>query len=108
MKTILKLEEAAMMFAGIYFLYLHNLGLAVWVWVLLFFAPDVGMLGYAVNKSWGAVIYNVFHHKGLAVALGFIGYFIGNEVLIAVGALLFAHSSFDRMLGKPGFFVFWS
>jgi hypothetical protein len=99
MKTILKFEEAAMMLVGMYFLYVYNLSLPVWVWVLLFFAPDIGMLGYLVNNRVGAISYNIFHHKGLALAVGFIGYFMGNEVLIAVGALLFAHSSFDRMLG---------
>jgi len=99
MKTILKLEEAAMAFAGIYFIYLHNLGLPVWAWVLLFFSPDIGMVGYAVNNKVGAVSYNLFHHKAVAIALAFAGYFMLNEVFVAIGALLFAHSSFDRMLG---------
>jgi hypothetical protein len=99
MKTVLKLEELAMTFAGIYFLYLYNLGLPWWAWVLLFFAPDIGMLGYLVNNKVGAISYNIFHHKGVALALAFAGYFIGNEVLLAIGVLLFAHSSFDRMMG---------
>lgn len=99
MKTVLKLEEAAMTVAGIYFLYLYDLGLPVWAWVLLFFAPDIGMLGYLVNDKFGAICYNIFHHKGVALALAFTGFFIGNEVLLSMGALLFAHSSFDRMFG---------
>ena len=57
------------------------------------------MIGYFVNNKVGAISYNIFHHKGLALALAFAGFFIGNEVLLAVGVLLFAHSSFDRMLG---------
>ena len=88
-----------MTFAGIYFIYLYNLGLPVWAWAILFFAPDIGMTGYLVNNKIGAVSYNLFHHKGVALAVGFIGYFLLNDVLVAVGALLFAHSSFDRMLG---------
>jgi hypothetical protein len=99
MKTALKLEEAAMAFAGIYFLYLYDLGLPAWAWVLLFFAPDLGMIGYVINNKAGAITYNFLHHKALALGLALIGYFMNNEVLIATGALLFAHSSFDRMLG---------
>lgn len=88
-----------MAFTGIYFLSQHDLGLSLWVWVLLFFSPDISMLGYVVNNKVGAISYNIFHHKGVAIALAFAGFFVGNEVLLAVGALLFAHSSFDRMLG---------
>ena|ERR1700750_102117 len=99
MKIILQLEEAAMTFAGIYFLYLYNSGLPVWAWVLLFFSPDISMIGYAFNHKVGAVAYNFFHHKAVALVVAFAGYFMNNEVLISIGALLFAHSSFDRVWG---------
>ncbi len=84
---------------AIYFLTIYNLGLSVWIWIFLFFTPDIGMLGYLVNTKVGAVIYNLFHHKGIALALAMIGYFMHNDILTAIGILLFAHSSFDRMLG---------
>jgi hypothetical protein len=99
MKTILKLEEVAMTLAAIYFLSQHSLGLPVWAWILLFFSPDIGMLGYLINNKLGAICYNIFHHKGVAIGLAFTGYFIGNEVLLSAGILLFAHSSFDRIMG---------
>jgi hypothetical protein len=99
MKTTLRLEELAMTLAGIYFLSLHHLGLSVWLWVLLFFSPDIGMFGYLVNNRVGAAVYNIFHHKGLALALAFGGYFQNNEVLLAIGVLLFSHASFDRIFG---------
>ena len=99
MKTVLILEELAMAFAGIYFLTWHHLGLPVWAWILLFFSPDVSMLGYLVNNKVGAISYNIFHHKGLALALAFTGFFTGNEVLLSIGILLFAHASFDRIFG---------
>ena len=99
MKTVLQLEEVAMAAAGIYFLHLHDLGLSTWIWVLLFFSPDIGMAGYLVSSSIGAITYNVFHHKGLALVIAFIGHFFGNEILLAIGILLFAHSSFDRVFG---------
>lgn len=99
MKTILKLEEVVMTIFAIYFLSIYNLGISIWLWILLFFAPDIGMLGYIVNTKFGAIIYNIFHHKGIAIALAAIGYFLHNDVLVAIGILLFAHSSFDRTLG---------
>src|SRR5690349_14458082 len=99
MKILLQLEELAMALAAIYFLHLHNLGLSVWIWIPLFFAPDIGMIGYLFSNSVGAISYNLFHHKGLALFIAFFGYFLSNEILLAVGILLFAHSSFDRVLG---------
>lgn len=99
MKIILKLEEAAMAAVAIYFLGLYDLGLSVWVWCLLFFTPDIGMLGYLVNTKTGAAMYNIFHHKGIALAIAAFGYYLQTEVLIAAGILLFAHASFDRIWG---------
>lgn len=99
MKQTLRLEEMAMTALGIYLLKFYNLGLPIWAWCLLFFAPDISMLGYLAGPKAGAITYNIFHHKGIAIALIGIGYFLQIEVLIAIGILLFAHSSFDRVMG---------
>ena len=99
MKALLKLEEAAMTLIAIYFLYQHSLGLTVWIWILLFFSPDISMLGYLVNARTGAFIYNFFHHKGIAILLTAAGYYFKLEVLLSIGILLFAHASFDRIWG---------
>lgn len=99
MKLTLKLEELAMTAIAIYFLNQHDLGLPIWLWFILFFAPDTSMLGYLINTRIGAITYNVFHHKGIAIALVALGVFMSNEILISIGILLFAHSSFDRIWG---------
>lgn len=99
MKTIIKIEEAAITAVSIYFLSRYNLGLPVWAWLLLFFSPDISMLGYLVNTRTGAYTYNLFHQRGLALALIALGLLMANNTLIATGILLFAHSSFDRMMG---------
>lgn len=99
MKTTLKLEEAAMTIVALYFLSLPSLGLSGWVWALLFFAPDISMLGYAANTKIGTLCYNIFHQKGVAIVLAAVGYFFELEVLLSVGILLFAHASFDRIWG---------
>jgi hypothetical protein len=99
MKTVLKLEEAAMTAVALYFLTLHSLGLSAWLWALLFFAPDISMVGYLVHKRVGAFTYNLFHHKGVALLLAAMGFFMHNEVMLSIGVLLFAHASFDRIWG---------
>lgn len=97
MKFILKLEELAMLLFGIWAFSL--LELSWWWFIGLFFVPDIGMLGYLVNNKWGAFFYNLFHHKGLAIAIGLIGYYLKLQELEVAGIILFAHSSFDRLLG---------
>ena len=99
MKNILRAEETAMAALGIYFLTIHNLHLSVWIWLLLFFSPDISMLGYLVNAKVGAISYNIFHYKTIAIALVGMGFFMKIEVVMVIGILLFAHSSFDRMMG---------
>jgi hypothetical protein len=97
MKSILRLEEAAMFVLAIY---LNTLlpfpGWYFWAW---FLAPDAGFIGYALNPRVGAVTYNLLHHKGVAIALYIGGLYFSMPVLQLAGLVLFGHSSFDRMLG---------
>ena len=99
MKAILKIEEAAMTCIAIYFLSIYSLGLPVWLWVILFFSPDIGMLGYLINTKIGAILYNLLHHKALAILIAITGYYLHKDVLVATGTLLFSHASFDRIWG---------
>jgi hypothetical protein len=99
MKYSLRLEEAALTAAAIWLLSQHHLGLSLWLWIPLFFAPDIGMIGYLHNPRTGALTYNLFHHKGIAIAVAATGYFLQHEILLAAGLLLFAHACFDRILG---------
>jgi hypothetical protein len=99
MDFTIKIEEAAITAVAIYFLTKFNLGLSVWMWVLLFFSPDLSMLGYLLNSRIGAFTYNLFHHRGIALALVAAGFLVQLDILMTSGLLLAAHSSFDRMLG---------
>lgn len=97
MKTTIRLEEAGMLALAIY---LNSfLSYPVWLFWAFFLAPDIGMLGYAVNTRFGALLYNAFHHKGLGLALYIIGNVCTLEPLQFIGLLLFGHSAFDRLLG---------
>ncbi len=97
MKTTLKLEELAMLLLGIYvfgFLYFE------WWWFLvLFLAPDLGMIGYAFGNRAGAFLYNLFHHKGVAIMVYLAGFFFLVPVLQLIGVIMFSHAAFDRLLG---------
>ncbi|WP_345949683.1 DUF4260 domain-containing protein [Mucilaginibacter sp. PAMB04274] len=99
MDFTIRFEEAAITAVAIYLLSKYNLGLPVWLWVLLFFSPDFSMLGYVANARIGAFTYNLFHHRGVALALLATGFLMHLDIFITGGLLLVAHSSFDRMLG---------
>lgn len=99
MDLTIKIEEAAITAVCIYLLTNYHLGLPVWMWALLFFSPDFSMLGYLLSSRIGAVSYNLFHHRAVALVLLTFGFLMNLDVLIAGGLLLAAHSSFDRMLG---------
>ena len=73
-----------------------------WVYLLLPLGPDIGMIGYLVNNRFGAICYNLFHHKGIAILIFVVGVIISDhagEILNIVGLVLFGHSSMDRALG---------
>lgn len=97
MRTILKLEEAAMFAAAIFAF--SRLSFAWWWFPLLILAPDIGMIGYLINDKVGAFTYNLFHHKGLALVVFVAGLASKNEILQLTGIILFGHSSMDRMFG---------
>lgn len=97
MKKIVALEEAAMFALSIYLF--SQLSFAWWVYVLLILAPDLSMLGYMMNTRTGAWMYNIFHHKGVAIVVYVAGLYLQNEGVQLAGIILFGHSSMDRMLG---------
>lgn len=96
---LLQLEEVAQLALAVVFLYLLPVQLSGWVWILLFFAPDISMIGYVVNNRVGGLLYNIAHHKGVAMGLLIGGLLAGSVPLQATGLLLWGHSSIDRVLG---------
>lgn len=97
MKTLLKTEEVLQLSFAIY---MNTLLPFQWWWYwVLFLTPDVGMIGYLVNTKIGAVTYNFFHHKGIALMVYAAGLSLASHELQFAGLLLFGHSAFDRMLG---------
>ncbi|MEQ6168444.1 DUF4260 domain-containing protein [Ekhidna sp. MALMAid0563] len=97
MKNLIKLEELVMFLLSIYLF--NFLDYAWWVYLALILAPDIGMLGYLINTSIGATTYNLFHHKGIAIIIGFAGFWWSLPEMQLAGIILFGHSSMDRIFG---------
>lgn len=97
MKTLLRFEELLMF---LFSLYLFSGLDASWgLFALLFFAPDLSMLGYLINPRLGAWTYNLIHHKGTGITLYVLGSLLTIPWLTFAGILFFSHSSFDRIMG---------
>jgi hypothetical protein len=97
MKKVIALEEAAIFVLSV--VLFSKLSFAWWWYLALILTPDLSMFGYAVNTRVGAMAYNLFHHKAVAIVIYISGLFLKNEVLQLVGLILFGHSGMDRMLG---------
>ncbi|RNL77375.1 DUF4260 family protein [Sinomicrobium pectinilyticum] len=97
MKRTIQAEELFMFILGVYLF--RQTGYSWWWFFGLFLVPDIGMTGYLWGSRTGAVTYNLLHHKGIAIGLFLLGVFLRSQPLQMAGAICFAHSGFDRMLG---------
>lgn len=97
MEKSIKIEELVMFLFSI--LLFNELDFPWWYYLVFFLAPDLSMFGYLVNAKVGAICYNIFHHRAIALVIYMAGFFLGNELLLFTGIILFGHASFDRMLG---------
>ncbi|HSC52319.1 MAG TPA: DUF4260 domain-containing protein [Phnomibacter sp.] len=97
MKNLIKLEEAFMLILAIAGLMFFNV--PWWGYTLLLLGPDISMLGYLAGNKTGALTYNLFHHKAIAILVLLIGFYMKAETIMITGIILFGHSSLDRMAG---------
>lgn len=97
MKTVLKLEEFALFIFGIYLF--SQLDYVWWLFLVLILVPDFSMIGYALGDKIGAFLYNLFHHRAIAILVYLVGAYTSNQVVQLIGVVLLAHSSMDRMFG---------
>ena len=97
MKTLIRLEELGLFLFSIYLF--SSLSLPWWYFPLLLFAPDLSMAAYLASPRLGAYVYNVIHHRALALIYYIAGVSLGATPLALAGVILFAHSSLDRVFG---------
>ncbi|CAN5622679.1 DUF4260 domain-containing protein [soil metagenome] len=67
--------------------------------VVLFFVPDLAMLGYLSGPRTGALLYNLAHTYTAPVLLASAGLIAQNALLIPLALIWSAHIGLDRMLG---------
>lgn len=97
MKNLLKFEELFLLCLALYLF--GTLAYDWWLYAILFFSPDLSIAGYLAGPRLGAIIYNFFHHKALAIGFYIIGLFLGQPALQFMGLILLGHSSFGRFFG---------
>lgn len=97
MKRLLALEEIGLF--GLSLFMFAQLPYGWGLFALFILVPDVFMVGYLVNKRFGALVYNVGHHRGLALFVWGLGYHLGVSWVMLTGVILFSHASLDRMVG---------
>ena len=96
-RSALRLEGLALLAAAAA-LYGYS-GFSWLLFVLLFLAPDLSMLGYSAGARVGAAAYDLAHSEALAIAVALAGLFAGVAIAAAVGLIWLAHIGFDRALG---------
>ena len=67
--------------------------------VLVFFVPDLAMLGYFVNSKVGAIAYNTTHSYIIPLGLFAFGFYISSSDINKIALIWVAHIGFDRALG---------
>jgi Domain of unknown function (DUF4260) len=96
-RILLHAEGAAVLMGAVAFY--RELGASWLVFVLLFLAPDLSMLGYLANQRTGAALYNTVHTYVLPVLVYLTGFAVGSSIFMALGLIWIAHIGVDRLLG---------
>ena len=96
-RILLRLEGLTL-FGGMVLLY-WMWGGSWWLFVILFFAPDLGFVAYLSDARTGAIIYNAAHSYMAPVALLTTGFATGEPLTLSLAMIWLAHIGFDRALG---------
>ena len=96
-KTVIKLEEFTEFLVSIFTFSFLNY--EWWWYPALILAPDIGMLGYLIDKRAGAIAYNILHNKSLAILFYISGWYFSLDILMLTGIIMFGHAALDRFFG---------
>jgi hypothetical protein len=94
---LLRFEGLAVL-VGAIILY-HDADYSWLLFVALFLAPDLSMIGYAGGSAIGALTYNAVHTYVLPIALGLAGVLGDSSTASAIALIWLAHIGADRLLG---------
>ena len=69
------------------------------LYAVLFFTPDIFMLGYLRDPQLGASLYNLGHSYLAPACLYAVGFLTGFTLPGSIALIWIAHIGFDRMVG---------
>src|SRR5579864_2636095 len=70
-----------------------------WLFVAMFFIPDLSLVGYLFGPKKGAIFYNTMHTEIGPLILVLCGLTFQTFVFLPFAIIWFCHINFDRMLG---------
>jgi hypothetical protein len=95
--TLLHVEGAVLFVAPTLFYFISG---APWqLYALLFFAPDLGLLGYLIGPRTGAFAYNALHSTVGPLLLALVGVLTLDPIAGPIAMIWLAHIGFKRTLG---------
>ena len=97
MKALLKGEELLLFALAVHLF--GRLGYDWWVYLVLLLVPDLSMVAYVGGARLGAITYNIFHLRALAIGLYLAGAWAGAAAAQLAGLVLLGHSTLDRVFG---------
>ena len=99
MKKLIQAEAIVPFLISVLLINMLPVHFAWWIWIFIFLAPDLSMIGYLINNKIGAFAYNLFHYQLVAIGIGAIGLLLQLTYVELAGLVLLGHSSLDRVLG---------
>jgi hypothetical protein len=95
--VLLRLEETCILIAAC--LLYHHFHFGWLLFAVLFFTPDLFMLGFLVNPRAGASLYNLGHTLTIPIPLFLVACATHHPLAMAIALIWISHIAFDRMLG---------
>ncbi|WP_091139042.1 DUF4260 domain-containing protein [Microvirga guangxiensis] len=96
-RLLLRLEGLALFLLGTWFF--SQSGLSWWLYILLFFSPDLSFAGYMAGPKAGSAIYNAAHTTLGPALLAGLGLVLNIPLFLGLAAIWAAHIGFDRVVG---------
>ena len=94
---MLRLEGLAVLGAAVLLYTRQDYG---WLlFALLFLAPDLAIIPYALNQRLGRILYNLLHTYTLPLLLALLSLSLPNPLTLQLSLIWFAHIGMDRLVG---------
>jgi hypothetical protein len=94
---LLRLEGLAV--AALTFVVYAHIGASWWLFVALWIAPDLSMVGYFHSPCWGARLYNIAHTYVVPSILTLFALLFGVKSQLPIALIWINHIGIDRLLG---------